>query len=152
MPAQFNSLGISFQYPDNWTLDDSDARLGRKSVTVYEPGGAFWSVTIHVGHADPSKVSAAVVDVMKQEYDSLEAEPREETIAGRNLLGFDLAFYCLDLTSTAWIRSLRVAKTTYTILCQAEDREFEKFRLVFLAMTTTLVQSLKDLNYSPEGA
>jgi hypothetical protein len=144
MPAQFNSLGISFQYPDNWTLDDSDARLGRKSVTVYGPGGAFWSVTIHVGHADPNEVSAAVVEAMKQEYDSLEAEPVEETISDRSLLGFDLAFYCLDLTSTAWVRSLRVAKTTYTIFCQAEDREFAQFRMVFLAMTTSLLQSLKD--------
>jgi hypothetical protein len=142
MPAKFDSLGIAFQYPDNWTLDDSDARLGRKSVTVYGPGGAFWSVAIHPGSADPAKMSAAVVEAMKQEYDSLDAEPAEETIAGRTLLGYDLAFYCLDLTSTAWVRSLRVAKTTYTIFCQAEDREFEQFRLVFLAMTTSLLQAL----------
>ena len=46
MPAQFDSLGISFQYPENWTLDDSDALLGRKSITVYSPGGAFWAVVI----------------------------------------------------------------------------------------------------------
>ena len=84
---------------------------------------------------------------MEQEYDSLEAEAAEQTIAGRNLVGFDLAFYCLDLTSTAWIRGLRVGKTTYTIFCQAEDREFEQLRMVFLAMTTSLVQGLKDLRY-----
>ena len=59
MPAHFDSLGISFQYPDNWTLDDSDALLGRKSVTVYSPGGAFWSVAIHSGTADPAKLAAA---------------------------------------------------------------------------------------------
>ena len=41
MPARFDKLGISFQYPENWTLDDSDALLGRKSVTVYSPGGRF---------------------------------------------------------------------------------------------------------------
>ena len=51
MPAEFNNLGISFQYPDNWTLDDSDARLGRTSVTVYGRGGAFWSMAIHAGAA-----------------------------------------------------------------------------------------------------
>ena len=28
MPAHFDRLGISFQYPDNWTLDDSDALFG----------------------------------------------------------------------------------------------------------------------------
>ena len=74
MPAQFNSLGISFKFPDNWTLDNSDARLGRKSITVYGPGGAFWSVAIHAGSAEPAKMSAAVVKAMEQEYDGLEAE------------------------------------------------------------------------------
>ena len=74
MPAQFKGLGISFQYPENWKLDDSDARLGRKSVTVYSPGGAFWSVTIHSGSTDPAKLTQAVVAAMREEYDSLEAE------------------------------------------------------------------------------
>ena len=60
-------------------------------------------MAIHAGLADPAEMSEAVAEAMKQEYDSLEAEPAEETIAGRNLLGFDLAFYCLDLTSTAWV-------------------------------------------------
>ena len=27
MPARFDKLGISFQYPENWTLDDTDAVL-----------------------------------------------------------------------------------------------------------------------------
>ena len=67
MPAHFDSLGISFQYPDNWTLDDSDALLGRKSVTVYSPGGAFWSVAIHseaAEPAEPAKLAAAIVDAL----------------------------------------------------------------------------------------
>ena len=126
MPARFDSLGISFQYPDNWTLDDSDAVLGRQSVTVYSPGGAFWSVAIQPGSADPATLAAAVVESMKQEYEGLEAEPAEETVAGRELTGYDLAFYCLDLTNTAVVRSLRIAQTTYTIFCQAEDRDFER--------------------------
>lgn len=142
MPAHFDSLGISFQYPDNWTLDDSDALLGRKSVTVYSPGGAFWSVTIQPGSADPAQLAEAVVEAMKREYDSLEAESAEETVAGHDLTGFDLAFYCLDLTNTALIRSLRLADTTYTIFCQAEDREFEQLRRVFQAMTLSLLSSL----------
>ena len=142
MPARFDSLGISFQYPDNWTLDDSDALLGRQSVTVYSPGGAFWSVAIHPGSADPAKLAAAVVETMKQEYEGLEAEPAEETVAGHELTGYDLAFYCLDLTNTALVRSLRIAQTTYTIFCQAEDREFERLRGVFQAMTTSLLSGL----------
>ena len=77
MPARFDKLGISFQYPENWTLDDSDALLGRKSVTVYSPGGAFWSVAIHSGSADPAKLAAAVVETMKKEYPGLEVDETE---------------------------------------------------------------------------
>lgn len=135
-------MGISFQYPENWTLDDSDAVLGRKSVTVYSPGGAFWSVSIHSGSADPGKLAAAVVETMKKEYGGLESEPADETIAGHTLAGYDLAFYCLDLTNTAIVRGVRVAQTTYTIFCQGEDREFERMRGVFQAMTTSLLQGL----------
>lgn len=145
MPANFNSLGISFQYPDNWTLDDSDALLGQKSVTVYSPGGAFWSVTIQSGKPEPAKLATAVVDAMKQEYQGLESQPADESVAGHDLAGYDLAFYCLDLTNTAHIRSLRVAPTTYTIYCQAEDREYERVRRVFEAMTLTLLTGLEDL-------
>lgn len=142
MPARFNSLGISFQYPENWTLDDSDAILGRHSVTVISPGGAFWTVAIHSGSADPGKLAAAAVEAMRQEYEGLEAQEISETVAGHELLGYNLAFYCLDLTNTAQIRSLRIAQSTYTVFYQAEDREFEKLEAVFLAMTTSLINEL----------
>ena len=144
MPAQFNSLDISFQYPDNWTLDDSDALLGRKSVTVYSPGGAFWSVAIHSSTADPEKLATAIVDTMRKEYQGLEAQEIEECVVGHDLFGYDLAFYCLDLTNTAHVRSLRFAHTTYTIYCQAEDREYEQVKRLFEAMTITLLNGLKD--------
>jgi hypothetical protein len=147
MPARFDRLGISFQYPDNWTLDDSDALLGRKSVTVYSPGGAFWSVAMQPGTAEPAKLAAAVVEAMKQEYQGLEVQKTQEAMAGHELVGYDLAFYCLDLTNTAHVRSLRLARTTYTIYCQAEDREYERVKRVFEAMTITLLSSLKDLGY-----
>ena len=142
MPAHFAKLGISFQYPENWTLDDSDAVLGRKSVTVYSPAGAFWSVAIYSGSAVPAKMASAVVDAMREEYEGLESVKVEKVVAGHELVGYDLNFYCLDLTNTAQVRSLQIAHTTYTIFCQAEDREFERIGRVFGAMTTSLVNSL----------
>jgi hypothetical protein len=144
MPARFDKLGISFQYPDNWTLDDSDALLGHRAVTVYSPGGAFWSVAIHSGSMQPAKLAAAVVEAMKKEYAWLEAEEAEETVAGRALLGYDLTFYYLDLTNTAWVRSVRLGSTAYTIYCQADDREFNQIQRVFQAMTISLLNGLND--------
>jgi hypothetical protein len=143
MPAVFSGFGISFQYPENWTLDDSDARLGRHSVTVYSPGGAFWSVAVQSGGADPAKLAAAAVETMKKEYAWLEAEEAEETIANYDLTGYDVAFYYLDLTSTAVIRSARIGGATYTIFAEGEDREFVAYRQVFQAMTVSLLSYLR---------
>jgi hypothetical protein len=143
MPATFDNLGISFQYPENWQLDDEEMRAGQSAVTVFSPGGAFWSVAVHTSSADPARMAQAALDAMRKEYDSLEAEPAEETTAGHRLVGFDLNFFCLDLTNTACIRSLKVGRTTYTIFYQAEDREFRELELVFAAMTLSLLRSIR---------
>ena len=144
MPAKFEKLGIAFQYPDNWTLEEEDAQVGRGSVTVYSPGGAFWSVTVHPQDVDPDDLARAAVDAMKDEYDEIEAERAAETIAGHRMIGYDLNFYCLDLTSTACVRSLRTRRATYTVFCQAEDRDFDELRAVFQAITASLLDGIED--------
>lgn len=143
MPATFDNLGICFQYPDNWQLDEGEIRAGQSAVTVFSPGGAFWSVAmLATSSAEPMKTAEAVLDAMRQEYDELDAEPVCEMIGGYDLVGFDLNFFCLDLTNTACIRSLRVGHRTFTIFCQAEDREYGEIDPVFRAMTVTLLQSI----------
>jgi hypothetical protein len=144
MAATFENLGISFQYPENWQLDEDEIRAGQSAVTVYSPGGAFWSVALHTAStAGPAKMAEAALDTMRKEYDDLDAEPVRETIAGHDLVGFDLNFFCLDLTNTACIRALRADHTTYTIFFQAEDREYSDISTVFAAMTLTLLQSIR---------
>ena len=144
MPLKFEKLGISFQYPDNWTLDEEDALVGRRSVTVYSPGGAFWSVAAHPRSADPARLAKAAVEAMRQEYEGLEAEETREALVGRELIGYDLSFYYLDLTNTAQIRCLRTQRTTYTVFCQAEDREFDRIDLVFQAITASLLSGVEE--------
>ncbi len=142
MPATFDNLGITFQYPDNWQLDEEELRAGKSAVTVFSPGGAFWAVAIHPASAAPARMAQAALDTMRKEYEGLEAEPVNETIAGHELVGFDLNFFYLDLTNTAGIRSLRVGGTTYTILFQAEDREYGEIGLVFDAITVSLLRGI----------
>ncbi len=118
-------------------------RAGQSAVTVFSPGGAFWSVALHtLSAAVPTQMAQAALDAMRKEYEELDAEPVHEAIAGHDLVGFDLNFFCLDLTNTACIRSLRVDNTTYTILFQAEDHEYSQVSPVFAAITLTLLQSL----------
>jgi hypothetical protein len=128
-------------------VDEEDATPGHRSVTVYSPGGGFWSIAMHNGSTDPSKLANAALEAMKQEYQGLEVEEVQETLVGRNMIGFDMYFFLFDFTNTAQIRSVRCNQTTYTVLCQAEDREFEQNQQVFQAMTISLLNGLKELGY-----
>jgi hypothetical protein len=144
MPAQFNRFGITFQYPENWSLDEADAVAGRESVTVNSPGGGFWSVAVHSRTSDPEELAGTVLAAMGEEYEGLESSPARETIAGCETVGYDLNFFCLDLTNTARVRCLRTSRRAYTIFCQAEDHEFDRIAPVFQAITTSLLLGLAE--------
>ena len=141
MPALFNKLGINFHYPENWTLDEQEALEGEPTVTVNSPGGAFWSVAIHPIADDPGRLTKTAVDALKQVYSDLDAEEASDQVAGLQISGYDVNFYCLDLTNTAIVRGFRGEHATYVILSQAEDREFAEIEPVFRAMTASLVRN-----------
>jgi hypothetical protein len=141
MPAIFDHLGVQFQYPEGWSLEAGDEADGDE-VTVYSPGGAFWSLTIRDG-SDPAEMMETVVEAMREEYDDLDSENVGDLIAGEELIGYDLNFYCLDLTNTAQVRAFRRGATTYLMIWQAEDREFEEIAPIFRAIATSLVKHVR---------
>ncbi len=136
---RFARFGLAFDYPDGWTVDTGDADGRYATVTVYAPGGGFWSVSGHAPGGDPRELSAAALAEMRQEYRDLDVEEATDHVAGHDLPGFDLNFYCLDLTNTAQVRTLHTADAVYLIFCQAEDREWDEIAPVFAAMTTSFV-------------
>lgn len=149
MTARYDRSGLCFQYPENWRLEedatDRDApaaRDGSDSVTIYSPGGSFWTVVRHAGARDPQALVEASLRTMKEEYENLDAEPAEETISGHPLSGYDLNFFCLDVTNTTRIRGLKTADSAVLIFCQADDRELAEIDGVFQAITTSLLSNL----------
>lgn len=141
---RFAQAGLAFDYPDNWSVDTTDSAGGRAAVTVYSPEGAFWSVSAHAPGGDPAVLSQAVVAQMREEYRDLDSEAASETVSGRKLTGYDLNFYCLDLTNTASVRTLETTDAIYLFFCQAEDREWDRIAHVFRAMTTSFIAHLPD--------
>ncbi len=139
MPSTYDKLGIRFQFPDNWTLDEIEARDSGSAVSVYSPGGAFWSITIHPAEITPRELADAALETMRQEYDELDAEAVAETVAGHDLVGWDMNFYCLDLTNTALVRSFQTPQASYLVFCQADDREFDEVAGIFQAITLSLL-------------
>lgn len=139
MPAVYEKLGIKFQYPENWKLDEGEALEGEQSVSVYSPGGAFWSVMLHPHSQAPQELVDTALETMQQVYDELDAEVVEETIGEVELVGCDMNFYCLDLTNTAAVRSGRTPLATLLIFWQADDRELAEVEAVFKAITLSLL-------------
>ncbi|HZZ26846.1 MAG TPA: hypothetical protein VFE46_02470 [Pirellulales bacterium] len=139
MPAVFDKLGIRFQYPDNWKLEADDVSPGRQTISVYSPGGAFWTVMLHPPEVDPAELARTALVAMQKEYDELDSEPAREAIGATELIGFNLNFYCLDLTNTAWIRAGGNRSAMFLVICQAEDHEFEEVSAIFRAMTASLL-------------
>lgn len=147
---EFNRFGLSFQYPDNWSVDVSDAAGRHAAVAVYSPGGGFWSVSGHTAGGPPDELAQAVVAQMRDEYRDLDAEPVTDHVRGRVLPGYDMNFYCLDLTNTAQVRTVTAGGAVYLLFCQAEDREWDVIAPVFAAMTASFVARLTDAEPRPE--
>ncbi len=141
MPAVFDKLGIRFMYPDNWTLDESDAVAGEQSVTVYSPGGSFWSVRLHASEVDPSDLVDAALATIRTEYQEVDAETFHKTHGDYQIVGCEMNFYYLDLTNTAIVQGFRTSQSTLLILCQADDREFAQIGRIFEAMTISLLEN-----------
>lgn len=141
---RFDRFGLAFDHPDNWTVETDDSEERYAAVTVYSPDGSFWAVSGHAAGGAPATLAQAVVEQMRDEYRDLDCEPGEETIEGHLLAGFDLNFSCLDLTNTAHIRTLATPAAIYLILCQADDRAWDRIAPVFEAMTTSFVAAIAD--------
>ena len=140
----FNRFGLAFDYPDNWSVDTDDSQDRYAAVTIYSPEGGFWSVSGHAAGGDPAELVVAVLAQMRTEYQDLDSEPVGDEIAGHALTGLDINFYCLDLTNTAQVRTLETAGAIYLLICQAEDREWERISQVFAAITTSFVAALPE--------
>lgn len=141
MPAIFDRSGIRFQYPENWDVDEQESFQQSAHVTVYAPGGGFWSVALHPSSSSPEDLVKAAAAEMKREYDCLDVEPSQAQVAGNDSVGYEINFICLDLLSTARVHSFSAKWSTCVVMYQAEDREFERLEPVFRAISHSLTFS-----------
>ena len=139
--AVYDENSVRFEYPENWSLDvDEPSGASGPVITVASPGGGFWSLSVLGAEVDLPTMLRTAVDALTAEYQDVDAEAVTDEIEGRTLIGFDVNFYCLDLTSSAMIRGFETPGAAYLLLCHAEDREFDQIERVFEAMTTSLVR------------
>jgi len=142
MPALFNKMGIRFTYPDNWIVDETSAMEGAASVTVYSPTESFWTVSLHPADVEPESLVKSGVAALRETYPDLDFEETDDVIQGRDVVGADVNFICLDLTNTAQIRVFESANCVVVVYCQADDRDFDALGPVFQAMTFSLIAGM----------
>lgn len=141
MPAVYDKYGVRFQYPENWSLTEEVGEDDALNVTLQSPTSAFWSLTIYPVELASWEVAQEVLTAMRKEYDPVEADETVETLAGTEMVGYDMDFYCLDFVITSQVRSFRLGRRTALLLFQGEDRDFKALALVFQALATSLLTS-----------
>lgn len=139
MSGIYDEEGISFQYPENWQLGQTQDDETSVQVTVSSPNTAFWSLSVYPGERDVRLLLQEVLQAMQAEYPELEYEQADQWIDKQPLVGYDIQFLCFDLTSTALVRVFTHRGATCLVLAQAEDRELEVAEPVFQAMIVSLL-------------
>ena len=140
MTAVYAEHGLTFSYPENWTLEEENT-TDSIVVTLQSPKGAIWAVSIFSSEAEPEDVAKNALQAMLEEYPDLEVKPAEGSFEGIPQVGFDIDFVCLDFIVTASLRAMLLEDCTVCIECQAETREFDQLAEVFRAITYSMLEN-----------
>jgi hypothetical protein len=137
MNKQFNEAGVSFRYPDNWTLEREDVEHGW-AVSLQSPDTAFLIISCDEEMPEPEQVAEAVLEDLRSTYPELDAEPCIDTVAGQMAVGHNIQFISFDLTNTCWTRSFYSDSGTVLVMCQSNDLEMAESEPVLRAICASL--------------
>jgi hypothetical protein len=137
MSKSFREDGISFRYPENWTLEREDGD-GGWTVSVQSPDTAFMVLSCDSSMPGTEDVAETTLEALRDEYPGLEAVPAVETIADRMAIGHDIQFISFDLTNTCWTRCFDTDVGTVLVMCQSNDMEMDANGPVLKAICASL--------------
>ncbi len=141
MTAKYDRDGISFQFPENWTLDEDPKTGIPRTISVTSEEGAFWSASIYLTDQPLRELQHQYVEALEAEYEDLEIDDVEFKLGNETIVATDFQFYCLDFLVHSRLIVTQVGKYNVLIGWQAEDRDFDKMEPVFMAVTFSLLQA-----------
>ena len=142
MTAVYENHGLRFMYPENWKLTDTDDSQLPFQIGIETPAGGIWSVNVFDGMTDTLELLDAAIEGLQESYEDIEVTEARDSLAGLPTYGIDTYFYCLDFMVMARIRVVETDHYKLVFHFQAESRDFDQQRDVFLAIATSLIQSL----------
>jgi hypothetical protein len=138
MQGKYSKFGVTFLYPEDWSIVDEETNQWPRRVSVQSPNSGFWELQAYPPQYQPDDLARRTLEAFREEYEDVESEPVSEEIMDHAATGFDLDFFCLDLLVTCQVRSFILAGQTLLLIYQAESQEFETRCEVFEAMTRSL--------------
>lgn len=145
MPAQFDSFGVRFLYPDNWKVADRQEDEGDQGTTLDLPSGGF--VSLELAQADQiENLIDQVVATISAEYEDLEREELTLEVLPEGTPVTDLRFYYLDLLIVSRLVVLSLGDRAIdgnllVVQMQAESRDFDKNEPVFAAILKQIIDA-----------
>ncbi len=138
MPATFDSFGVKFLYPDNWSVVDRDEAEGEEGVTLELPSGGFFSIEREVEGQLADEVFEEIASSFENDYGEVEREELALNVPESVGRAVEFRFYYLDLLIISRLLILNRREDTYLIQMQAESRDFEANEMVFQAILQQL--------------
>lgn len=140
--AQFDDLGIRFEYPADWELEVVDSDGERATVMVQSGDGlAFAMLTLDSDRPAPAELADEALGAMREEYPDLDASDAVETIDGHNAVGHDLEFLALDLPNSCVIRAFRSPRRSILVFCQWSDLDDDEMGPIMAMLRRSLVET-----------
>ena len=141
MPATFESFGLQFLYPENWTRLARGDDEGADGATLELPTGGFFSIELDREGMLDEELVEEVVDSIAAEYEEVERETVQLAGALPDEMAVDFRFYYLDLLIISRLILLTLNGRRYVIQIQAESRDFDSNEMVFAAILKQLRES-----------
>jgi hypothetical protein len=137
MLKQFSEDGVSFRYPENWSLE-REAAEGGWTVTLQSKETAFMVVTLDPTMPAPEEMAKTALEALRSEYPDLEADSAVDMLAGELAVGHDIQFFSLDLANTVYTRCLYCAAGALLVYWQMNDLELPALEPVVRAVCASL--------------
>ncbi len=138
MDEEYRNNGVSFRYPGHWDLTE-DRTDEEVFVTVSSPETSFWTLTLFFDRPEPNRVLESAISEYRSEYDDVDLYPTEAKFGDCQGQGYDLEFFCYELTNSVFLRACRTGRFTALVLSQGTDVELEETRYLLDGITDSLV-------------
>ena len=138
MPAKFDSFGVTFLYPENWTVLDRAEGEDETGITLELPSGGFFSIERVEPASDPQFLIDEVAKTLQAEYNEIEQESIQLEGAAADESAADVRFYYLDLVVVSRVIVIPDEEGTLLIQFQAELRDFDANEKVLDAILTQI--------------